>query len=165
MKVTVIEHEYKLDSIPFVEDEMAIIDGEDMVMFAHHYCIVGACFSGAHFISETFDSYELDSIPFVEDEMAIIDGEDMVMFAHHYCIVGACFSGAHFISETFDSYEDAADVFAKYCATVRYFDGGTMAALALFMSALLTIVKSLTMFGLHKNLQNSMTRIQHLLRV
>ena len=58
MKVTVIEHEYKLDTIPFVEDEMAIIDGEDMVMFAHHYCIVGACFSGAHFISETFDSYE-----------------------------------------------------------------------------------------------------------
>jgi hypothetical protein len=58
MKVTVIEHGYKLDTIPFVEDEMAIIDGEDMVMFAHHYCIVGACFSGAHFISETFDSYD-----------------------------------------------------------------------------------------------------------
>ncbi len=74
--------------------------------------------------------------------MAIIDGEDMVMFAHHYCIVGACFSGAHFISETFDSYDDAADVFAKYCATVRYFDGVP----AHSMSALLTIVKSLTMF-------------------
>lgn len=69
--------------------------------------------------------YKLDTIPFVEDEMAIIDGEDMAMFAHKYCIVGACFSGAHFISETFDSYEDAADVFAKYCATVKYFDGGT----------------------------------------
>lgn len=76
-------------------------------------------------ISTVEYEYKMDSMPFVADEMSIINGEIMKSYIHTFCIIGACFSGAHFISETFDSYDDAAKAFAKYCATVEYFDGGT----------------------------------------
>lgn len=49
---------FNFDIYPMVADEKSILHGEVMTTFAHKYGIIGSCLSGAHFISETFDSYE-----------------------------------------------------------------------------------------------------------